>query len=280
MGRIRLGLRLAGASWRVVRQEKSLVAFPLLSALFAILYTVLIVGPLGLVGYLALGDTGVLAYALLAVMLFGTSVGATFFGVAAAANASRVFDGEDPKLGDGIAVARSRFGVIVKWALVSATVGLLLQIIADRLGGLGGAIVQGLGGLAWSVASFFALPILALEGLGPFAVLKRSTGVIKERWGEALTGTIGIGLVTGLISFAGIAVIALGVWAGVSGSWAAGAPLMAVGFLVFIVGLTMGAVLRAVFSVAVYRFATEGRALGPYSEDDLKQAFRARTGRI
>jgi hypothetical protein len=55
---------------------------------------------------------------------------------------------------------------------------------------------------------------------------------------------------------------------------------MAVGFLVFIVGLTMGAVLRAVFSVAVYRFATEGRALGPYSEDDLKQAFRARTGRI
>lgn len=280
MGRIRLGIRLAGASWRVVRQEPSLVAFPVLSAAFAILYLVVVVAPIGLVGYLALGDNQVIAYALLAVMLFGTSVGATFFGVAAAANASRVFDGDDPKLGDGIAVARSRFGVIVQWALVSATIGLLLQIIADRLGGLGGAIVQGLGGLAWTVASFFALPILALEGLGPFAVLKRSTGVIKERWGESLTGVVGIGFITGLISLAGIGLIALGVWAGVSGAWAAGAPLIAVGFVVFILGITIGSVLRAVFTVAVYRFATEGKVLGPYSEQDLTQAFRPRTGRI
>ena len=108
----------------------------------------------------------------------------------------------------------------------------------------------------------------------------RAFGVLRERGGESLTGVVGIGFITGLISLAGIGLIALGVWAGVSGAWAAGAPLIAVGFVVFILGITIGSVLRAVFTVAVYRFATEGKVLGPYSEQDLVQAFRPRTGRI
>lgn len=279
MQRIRLGLRLAKTSWHVLRTEKSLVAFPVLAALFGILYTILIVGPIGLGGWYLFGENEILGLVLLFLMLLGASIGTTFFGVAAAANASAVFDGRDPKLGDGIAVARSRFGVIVQWAVVSATVGLIIQIIAERTGGIGGALIQGIGGFAWSVASFFVLPILALEGLGPFAVLKRSAGVIKERWGESLVGTIGINLVTGLVAFVGILVTSLGVVLALSSQWVAAVPLIIIGVIVIVIAATVGSVLQAIFTVAVYRYATEGQALGGFAAEDLDRAFRAKRGR-
>mgnify|MGYP003347926110 CR=1 FL=1 len=192
MGRIRTGIRLTGASWRVVRTERSLLAFPVLAALFGIGYLLAVVLPLAIVGYVVVGNNVIVQLVVLFLMLLGTSIGATFFGVAAAANASAVFDGRDPTLGDGIRVARSRLGVIVKWSIVSATVGAVLQLIGER-GGIGGALIQVVGGVAWTIASFFALPILALEGLGPIATLKQSVAEVRKKWGESLVGGVEIG---------------------------------------------------------------------------------------
>ena len=279
MGRIRLGFRLAGQSWRIVRTEKSLLAFPVLAAVFGLLYLAVVVAPLAAVAYLAAGDNQIVLVVVLYVMLLGLSIGGTFFGVAAAANASKAFDGGDPTIGDGIAVARSRLGVIVKWALVAATVGAVLRAIGER-GGIGGALVQVIGGAAWSIASFFALPILALEGLGPWETLKRSLAVVRQKWGESLVGGIAIGFATGLIVLAGVLVAVLGVVAGGSGLWAVGAPLIAIGVVVVVVGATIGSIIRAVFTVAVYRFATEGSAPGGFAADDLSHAFRPKRGTV
>jgi len=270
---------MAGASWRVVRKEKSLIAFPLLSAAFGIGYALLIMLPLGLIGFVALGDNAIAGWVLLAIGLFGMNIGASFFGVAAAVNASRVLDGQDPTLGTGIGVAWSRKGVIIKWGLVSATVGVVLQMVADRAGGLGGLLIQAIGGAAWSIASFFVLPILALEGLGPFDALKRSLSVVRARWGESLVGGATVGLVTGLISLAGIGVAVLGVLAGVNTSWVAGVPLIVIGLILFFVGVTVGSVLRAVFTVVVFRYATENLVAEGFPAEDLEQVFRAKNRR-
>jgi hypothetical protein len=279
MGRVRTGIRLAGQSWRIVRTERSLLAFPLLSALFAVGYLAIVIAPLGVVGYVVLGDNPILQLVLLFLMLLGMSIGATFFGVATAANASAVFDGRDPTLGDGIRVARSRLGVIVKWSIVSATVGAVLQLIGER-GGIGGALIQVVGGVAWTIASFFALPILALEGLGPIATLKQSVAVVRKKWGESLVGGVAIGFVTGLIMLAAIGVIVLGVLLGANATWVGGVPVIAIGAVVLVAAATVGAVLRAVFTVAVYRYATEGAALGGFAAEDLDRAFRPKRGRI
>jgi hypothetical protein len=262
-----------------VRTERSLLAFPVLAALFGIGYLLAVILPLAVVGYVVVGDNVVVQLVVLFLMLLGTSIGATFFGVAAAANASAVFDGRDPTLGDGIRVARSRFGVIVMWSIVSATVGAVLQVIGER-GGLGGALVQVIGGLAWSIASFFALPILALEGLGPFATLRRSLGVVREKWGESVVGGVAIGFVTALIALAGVGIVVLGVVLGANATWAGGVPVIAIGVVVFVAAVTVGSVLRAVFTVAVYRYATEGAALGGFAAEDLDGAFRPKRGRI
>jgi hypothetical protein len=279
MNRFRLGFRLAGASWRVVRKEKSLIAFPLLAAAFGIGYAALVMLPLGVIGFVVFNDNSVLGWVLLALGLFGMNIGASFFGVAAAANASHVLDGKDPTLSTGIGVAWSRKGVIVKWGLVSATVGLVLQLVADRAGGLGGTLIQMIGGAAWSIASFFVLPILALEGLGPFDALKRSLSVIRAHWGESIVGGAAVGLVTGLIALAGIGVAVLGVLTGLNATWAGGVPLIVIGLILFFTGVTVGAVLRAVFTVVVYRYATENLVAEGFPAEDLEQVFHAKKSR-
>ncbi len=273
-----MGFRLAGASWRIVRSEPSLVAFPLLSAAAAVAYTLLVVLPIGIGGFLAFGDATILRWVLLAILLFGASVGATFFGVAAAHNANEALEGRDPTLGGGLRMATSRLSVIVQWGLVSATVGLILQILADKLGGIGGAIVQGLGGLAWGIASFFALPILALEGLGPFATLKRSAGVVRERWGESLVGNAAIGIVSLLGILLALALIVPGavVWA--NGTAAAGLPLVVVGVAVLVVTLVISQIVGAVFRVVVFRYATDGAVAPGFTAEELEQVFRPRRG--
>jgi hypothetical protein len=270
---------MAGASWRVVRKEKSLLAFPVLAATFGLGYAILVVAPLGLIGFVAFGENTILGYVLLAIALLGMNVGATFIGVAAASKASRVLNGEDPKLGDGIRVARSRLKVIIQWGVVSATVGLVLQLISDRAGGLGGALLQVIGGAAWSIASFFVLPILALEGLGPFDAIKQSLKVVREKWGESLIGGAVVSLIPGLIAFAGIGVAALGVYMGLGGLWAVGAPLIAIGVIVLVAAITVGQILHAVFTVVVYRYATEGVTPEGFSADDLDAVFRAKKQR-
>ena len=267
---------MSGASWRVVRKEKSLLAFPVLAAAFGLGYTLLVVAPLGVLGYFVLGGYAVVGWVLLAISLLGMNIGATFFGVAAASNASCVLSGEDPKLGDGLRVARSRLKVIIQWGLVSATVGLLLQAISDRVGGLGGALIQMIGGAAWSIASFFVLPILALEGLGPFDAIKQSVKVVREKWGESLIGGAIVGLIPGLIAFAGIGVAVLGFVAGVGVTWVLGVPLIVIGVVVLVAAITVGQVLHAVFTVVVYRYATEGVAPEGFAAGDLDAVFRSK----
>lgn len=279
MGRFRTGIHLARASWRVVRKEKSLLAFPVLAAVFGLGYALLVVAPLGLLGFVAFGENAILRWVLLAIALLGMNIGATFFGVAAASNASRVLNGEEPKLGDGLRVARSRLKVIIQWGVVSATVGLVLQLVSERAGGLGGALVQMIGGAAWSIASFFVLPILALEGVGPFDAIKKSLSVVREKWGESLAGGAVVSLIPGLIAIAGVIVGVLGVLIGLGGQWVLGAPLIVIGVVVLVVAITVGQILHAVFTVVVYRYATEGAVPEGFSAGDLDAVFRPKKQR-
>ena len=104
--------------------------------------------------------------------------------------------------------------------------------------------------------------------------------MVRKKWGESLVGGVAIGFVTGLIMLAAIGVIVLGVLLGANATWVGGVPVIAIGAVVLVAAATVGAVLRAVFTVAVYRYATEGVALGGFAAEDLDRAFRPKRGRI
>lgn len=281
-GRIRRGWELAKHSWAILRADRALALFPVVSAVAIVFAGLLIVGP-----GVALFATGASKPAGVALWVVGGYV-LTFIGIycntALAAAAAQALDGRRATLGDGFAAVRSRRGVIAQWALVQLTVGLLIQVIQgllaeSSLGRVVAGIFAGLASAAWTIATFFVLPILALEGLGPKEALTRSAHVIRARWGE---GLIGNGSITGLVFlFAVLPAIGIGaLGVVVAGSTVgAGIALIALAVAMVVAALIVGSTLSVIFRVALFRFATEDKVVGGFDPAALEGAFRQRGGR-
>jgi Family of unknown function (DUF6159) len=113
--------------------------------------------------------------------------------VLADARAARACSTGVATAGGSIGFAFKRLGPILGWSVVGTVVTLLLAFVRSR--GAAGALIAGGGGAAWSLVTFLAVPVIAFEGLGPFAKLKRSASLFRQHWGEQITGNVGIGLV-------------------------------------------------------------------------------------
>jgi hypothetical protein len=137
-------------------------------------------------------------------------------------------------------------------------------------GGIAGTILAGLGGAAWALVTFLAVPVIAFEGLGPFATLKRSASLFRERWGEQIAGNIGIGVVFFLLSLPGILLAALGIGIAAGSAAVAGWILAVVGILVVVVVTIVGRAASATFGAVLHRYAATGRTDHPFAEGDLR----------
>ena len=278
MGRISRGWDLTKQSWQVLKSDRSLVIFPILSTVFAIIAFLAIWAPVVVVRGVTSGEFSVdrndpVLYIAAAVTAYVSTFFATFFNVALASCAVRSMRGEDTKVGEGIRAAMQRIGPILGWTFVAATVGLVLQLIEERLP-FAGRIAAWLAGAAWAIASFFVIPVIALEGTGPWDSLKRSASVVKAKWGEGATGAATISVVTVLFTFG---IIVLG-GAGAAMLFAAGIPILAFLIIaiavmaVMIVGLISSA-LSQIFRVAVYQYAATGEAPSGFDGQSLQNAF-------
>jgi hypothetical protein len=282
MGRWGRSWQLVKLCWGVLGQDKELVVFPVVSAIAVVLVTATFIVPGVFTGYWQsfTGEQGMPASAWVLLVLFYLVqyIVIIFFNAALVSAALVRLKGGDPTLGDGLRGAWSHAGAVLGWAAIAATVGLLLQALRER-GGLAGAIVAGLGGLAWNVITFLVVPVLVVEGVGPIQAIKRSASLLKKTWGEQIIGNAGIGLVFGLIGLAVLVVgIALGVLIISAGVTAAGVAVLVVTVLVFLVVLMLSATLRGIYSAALYQYAVGGDT-GVFDQDVLAGAFRAKTPR-
>lgn len=282
MNRIKRGWRLAKDSWAVLRADRSLTIFPVLSFAAAVTAFVLIMAP-GVVVAAAAGQEWV-ALPFFLVGSYLATFATIYFNVALTGAAVQSMDGRETTLQDGLAVARERRALIAKWALVQWAVGLLIRVLqnAGDRGGVGqlvSAAVSGLVGAAWAIASFFVVPVLALEGLGPKDALKRSIGVIRERWGEGIVGHATIG---GAVFLVGVlpALIVGGLgYLSFASLPALGGALIALAVVALIGVGVIGSALNAIFRVTLFRYATQGRGSDAFADDDLAAAFRPKKKR-
>ena len=274
MDRIRRSWTLAKASYRVLRADRELLIFPLISFVGLLVVLVTFAVPIAAVGIADL-DTGELSPAGIA-LSFGLYVVAytvTFFFNTALVGAAMIrLNGGDPTLGDGFRVAMSRLPAIIGYALIAATVGMILRWISERAGFIG-AIVAGIVGFAWSVATFLVVPVLVVEGVGPVEAVKRIGGLLRKTWGEQLIGGFGLGVVFSVIMFGVglVGVVVIAALATVSES------LLMVGIFALILALGVVALvasaLGGIYTAAVYRYATTGEA-GDFGTDAMQAAFR------
>jgi hypothetical protein len=270
-----MGWALTKGSLATLRRDRSLAAFPVLAGL-----AVLCLGTaFGLPAALLLrDDVSAAGIVLAAIGLYAVTFAGVFFSVALAAAAAQVLDGEDATVASGLAVARRRVPQIAGWAGVLASVNLVIQAIQSRTGGLADLLLGGIA-VAWGLVTFLAVPVIAMEGLGPWATLKRSASIFRSRWGEQVTGQFSIGLIVFLvIGLPAIVVLAIG-WiltrGGVAGD-AIGGLLIAIGIAGLLVMLVASACLSQIFGVALYRYATDGRASGPFTAQELEGAVGRR----
>jgi hypothetical protein len=259
MSRIAIGWSLTKASWAVLRADRSLAVFPLLSLVCATVAFWLVAG-VGVAVSKAIQPWVVVPF--LVVGLYVAIFCIVYFNVALAGAARRSIEGHDTTLRDGLAVARERRGVIAAWALLQLGFGLLVSALGSLLGGGGrGAnnVIGAIAGAAWSVASFFVIPVLAL---------------VRERWGESLAGSVGVGSIVFLFAVVPV----LGIAVGADALSRVNAPLAAVAYVLFVVALLAAFVLSSslgvILRIELYRYATAGDLTGSFAKRDIDAAFR------
>ena len=202
------GWKLTMAGLTVIRKNKHLLLFPVLSG--ATLILVLGSFVLAMFGadykqLAALFDNGnPMRYAALFVYYLISYFIIVFFNMALIHTARMYFQGQQPTVSDGIKFSMSRIGTIFSWALMAATVGLILRAIQEKAGIIG-KIITGLVGIVWSIATFFVVPVLAYENLRPLDAVKRSAQIMREKWGESL----GSGFSLFVVNILGLLLIAL-----------------------------------------------------------------------
>jgi hypothetical protein len=278
VGRIRRSWELGKISWGVLRSDKTLAAFPVISAIVTLVVIAIFGGLIGLTGVnTEEGQESLeaIGYVFVAVGYIALAFVTTYFTAALVVGANNVLEGRPATLGESFAAANAKLHRLLPWALVQATVSMIISAIEDRLGPLG-QIIAGLLGAAWAVVTFLTIPIIMLEDLGPWNALKRSGALLKQTWGENIVAQIGFGLLALVAALPGIAIIAIGV---ATGSVAAAIAIGIVGAIwVAIVAVVISA-MSGIYRTALYRFAVDGRAPGAFAGIDMTAAFGPRKGR-
>ena len=279
-GRLAFGWRLGMTSLGVVMRDKTLMLFPILSAIAGLLLIAAFVMGVGPDKLAALGQQlgehqartqGEIPplYIFLAFSLyFGLSFIAVYFNVALIGAAQLSIAGKDTVLADGLQVANRHVNKIFVWAVLSGTVGLLLTWIEsnDKIG----RIVRSILGAAWTVITYFVVPVMIFENQAPTSAVRRSVTLMRETWGENAGAQAGIGIVSFVIVL-GVGVVTFGA-----------AMLMPQAALLFVpvavltvpVVVLMSMAAKAVLTVGLYQFATKSGSGGAFKPEELRAAFR------
>ena len=274
MGRIQNTLALAKTSWFVLKKDRELMWLPVLSflvsavlggAALAVVVVTRSAAPAasGAADGATVGPAAMVVGIAAALALGITSV---FFNGALVAGAHERLTGGDPTVGSSIRRAFGRLAGLVPWALMTTTVGLVLQAMRERAGFLGRIVVDMIG-MAWEVVTFLVVPAVVIDEMGAVDGLKRSASLLRQTWGENLIARVGFGLLGFVLVIPAVIVAVLAT--SVGAAWV-GIPLAVAWVVVVAVVITA---LNAIFQTALYMYATTGVVPQGFEGSSLSQSF-------
>lgn len=271
---------LGKTSWGVIKGDRELLWLPVLSGIATLIAIVVFVSPVLLTlneTRTATGGTdhsvSAIGWVSIALSYFVLAYIAMYFRTAMICAANERLSGGDPTLRSALAGARRHAGKILPWALVSATVTVVLQAIEQRAGFVG-RIITTIVGVAWTLITFLVLPVIVVEGLGVGGAVKKSGSLFKDTWGENMIGNGGIGLVSLVLCIPALVVGFVAIASGLL-------PIVILGLVLAVAWLglvaTVTSAMTGVYQTALYRYAT-GQPTGPFSGEALAAAFRPKKG--
>ncbi len=275
-------------SFDVIKKDKELIGFPILAGIFSLIYLIAMIFP-SIISQVLKGvgidKFGSLEYIMVFLTYLGLAFIATFFNVCVVYTTKTRFAGGNATFGESISYAFSKTHLILSWSLLSATVGLLMNVIdqlAEKLGAIGEMVVKILNsllGMIWSIITIFVVPGMVYHDLGPIEAIKKSVEVLKKTWGESLIRYYGLGLVSFLFVFIGVVVgifltiglSGLGIWGIVAG---VGLTVAYVILVVLIFGIA-----NTIFNTALFVYADTGKLPQGYTQEVMQGAFRQKPKR-
>lgn len=261
---------LVKQSYAIFKSDKEMVWFPIISMTITFFVFLSFIIPLALMG---VDDFTPAHYAFFFLYYIVSYFIIIFFNVGLISSARIRLQGGDPTFKDGITEAKKHIGRIFLWAVISATVGLLLRMLMDQLqkkSELLAAIVTSLLGMMWTLLTFFVIPVMIFENKGVFEAITSSGRLFKKTWGETVVGSGSLGLIFLLLGLLGIIPVII---AFMSGSGAA--LLITVGLIILywvFLGI-MSSTLNGIFVAALYQYATTGKIPVGFDAESVQQAF-------
>ena len=252
----------------MLRRNAALLLFPIISVLVVGVVSLVLLAPFGMQlirdaeAGTEPGQIGPFTIALLVICLIADAFVVVFFNGALMSEALVVVRGGHASEGHGLAVAARRAPQILAWGLVTATVGLVLSALRDK-GGIGGALLSFIGGLAWGIATVFVLPVVIVEGLYPIGAMKRSVAILRSLFGpDAALGGMrkawGYGVGYLVVVFGGVVLaIALIVLGSAAQNVAVTVPAIIGAVLVFGIVAIVSSALGAMVSAVLYVYAVD-----------------------
>jgi len=277
------GWAITKASWSVLKQHPKLMLLPLASSL-ALLTLLAMIGAGGYMGHKAGmftqmladdGDIPVAAYAILFAIYFLCSFVIVFFNAAMVFCSLQAFNGEEPSIGKGLATAAGRLPQILAWSLLASTVGVLLsalqEFLKDKLS-IFGSLLGSLLEASWALVTYFVVPVLVVDGVGPVEAVKRSGAILKKTWGESLAGQAGMSAISFLLLFPVflLVVVAMITFKAAALAWVIAVAAVPYALAVILVFATLG----SIFQTGTYVYATTGKAPETIGDDLVASAFR------
>jgi hypothetical protein len=280
MGKFSRSWELAKQSFAIIRSDKQLMLFPVISAVACLIVTAVI----------ATGGTLMMLPAITSAAASGERFNPNqspifllgmftlyvanyfvmvFFNVALVGVANSRLMGGKWTFRDGLELAWARKGTIFQWALVAATVGMILRTLEERMG-LIGRIIMRLIGVAWTLACYFVVPVLAFEDLSPIDAVKRSAKLFRDTWGEKVIGGFSLSLVSMVLMLPGIGLWLVAMFLGGIKGLIFGTVVMILYFIML--SVFMSAV-GGVFNAALYRYACFKQVPPAFDHDLIASAW-------
>ncbi len=267
--------KLFKAAASVLAADRELLIFPILSTFGIIIISLTFAVPMFLSSFfdaLFSSKFGILGYVVL-FLFYIVQYTVVFYSNTALVGAAMIrLNGGDPTVNDGLRVANSRIGAIIGYALISATVGMILKALSQRKGI--GRIIVSLVGMAWNLATYLVVPVLAVEGISPIAAIKQSVSLLRKTWGEQIIGNFGLGLVFGIANLILIAIfIPIIILAVSSQSVILIAAAIIILLILFAVLGLINSSLNGIYTAAVYQYASTGKSSAFFDDQMVVNAF-------
>lgn len=275
MGRFDRSMLLLKSAWSVLKENKKLMLLPAISFLvsiivlgsyltgFAVFYIYTLVDHVNLSPSTEKIIAGIFGF----IFYLTANLIIIFFNSVLVLAVNNRLNHREASLGVAFRMAFSKFGLIFKWSLISATIGLVLRHIEERVGIIGQWIINFIG-LAWTVVSYFAIPVMVIENKGPFDALKESAQILKKTFGESLMGFGGISLIFILayLLLGCILTFSFTFWQDPEfGLLAKMGSIIAT--LTLLIMILLHSTLVTIFRVAIYRYASSGNTLGNFTPE-------------